>query len=109
MRVLAAFAVMLVASIVSMAQAPVAMQPAATTVSIDNFMFAPMTVEVTRGTTVTWVNKDDIPHVVASTTGVFKSRAIDTDGTFTYTFDAPGTYEYYCSVHPKMTGKIVVK
>lgn len=109
MRVLAAFAVMLVASIVSMAQAPVATQPAATTVSIDNFMFAPMTVEVTRGTTVTWVNKDDIPHVVASTTGVFKSRAIDTDGTFTYTFDAPGTYEYYCSVHPKMTGKIVVK
>lgn len=82
---------------------------AATTVKIDNFSFSPMTLEVNRGATVTWVNKDDIPHVVASTTGKFKSRAIDTDGTFAFTFTEPGTYEYYCSVHPKMTGKIVVK
>lgn len=90
-------------------QAPASAPSPATTVKIDNFMFGPMTLEVSRGATVTWVNKDDIPHVVASTTGVFKSRAIDTDGTFSYTFADAGTFEYYCSVHPKMTGKIVVK
>jgi plastocyanin len=88
-------------------------QPASTatptTVTIDNFVFSPMNIEVQRGTTITWVNKDDIPHVVASTTGKFKSRAIDTDGKYTFTFSEPGTYEYYCSVHPKMVGKIVVK
>ena len=80
-----------------------------TTVKIDNFSFTPMTIEVARGATVTWVNKDDIPHVVASTDNKFKSRAIDTDGTYTFTFAEAGTYEYFCSVHPKMTGKIVVK
>ncbi len=79
------------------------------TVTIDNFSFSPQTLEVSRGATITWVNKDDIPHVVASTTDKFKSRAIDTDGSFAFTFAEPGTYEYYCSVHPKMTGRIVVK
>ena len=83
--------------------------PQTPTVTIDNFVFSPMTIEIAKGSTVTWVNKDDIPHVVASTTGKFKSRAIDTDGNFSFTFAEPGTYEYYCSVHPKMTGKIVVK
>ena len=83
--------------------------PSSNTVIIDNFTFSPMTIEVAKGTTVKWVNKDDIPHVVASTDGKFKSRAIDTDGTYTFSFSEPGTYEYYCSVHPKMTGKIVVK
>lgn len=83
--------------------------PASRTVTIDNFVFQPMTLEITRGTTVTWVNRDDIPHVVASTTGLFKSRALDTDASFSYTFTAVGSYEYFCSVHPKMTGKIVVK
>ncbi|WP_041856063.1 cupredoxin domain-containing protein [Candidatus Korobacter versatilis] len=107
MRVLMVLAVLL-ASAVAFAQTPVAAQPA-TAVAIDNFMFSPMTIEVERGTTITWVNKDDIPHVVASTTGKFKSRAIDTDGTFAFTFTEPGTYEYYCSIHPKMVGKIVVK
>jgi plastocyanin len=101
--------VAILASTLSFAQSPASNAPAANTVTIDNFVFGPMTLEVARGATVTWVNKDDIPHVVASTTGKFKSRAIDTDGTFTYTFAEPGTYEYYCSVHPKMTGKIVVK
>lgn len=84
-------------------------KPAPGTVTIDNFMFSPVTIEVQRGTTVTWVNKDDIPHVVASTSSKFRSRAIDTDGSFSFTFTEPGTYEYFCSVHPKMTGKIVVK
>ena len=91
------------------ASAADASNPNATTVKIDNFSFTPTTVEVARGSTVTWVNKDDIPHVVASTDNKFKSRAIDTDGTFSFTFAEPGTYEYFCSVHPKMTGKIVVK
>ena len=107
MRVLALFA-LLVFNTVVFAQTPVSTQPT-TTVIIDNFVFSPMTIEVEHGTTVTWVNKDDIPHVVASTTGKFKSRAIDTDASFSYTFSEPGTYEYFCSVHPKMTGKIVVK
>jgi plastocyanin len=107
MRVLVVFALLLSGTFL-LAQTPVATQQAAT-VAIDNFVFSPMTVEVQRGTTVTWVNKDDIPHVVASTAGKFRSRAIDTDGTFTFTFSEPGTYEYYCSVHPKMVGKIVVK
>jgi plastocyanin len=95
--------------ILSTALLQAADRPSPGTVTIDNFMFSPVTIEVPRGTTVTWVNKDDIPHVVASTSNKFRSRAIDTDGTYTFTFTAPGTYEYFCSVHPKMTGKIVVK
>lgn len=78
-------------------------------VSIDNFTFAPDTLTVAVNTTVTWVNKDDIPHVIASNDGVFKSRALDTDQKFSYTFAKAGTYPYYCSIHPKMVGKIVVQ
>ena len=77
-------------------------------VKIDNFSFAPETLTVTVGTTVTWTNRDDIPHTVVSTDGVFKSKVRDTDEKFSYTFTKAGTYPYYCSVHPKMTGKIVV-
>ncbi|HEY3929596.1 MAG TPA: cupredoxin family copper-binding protein [Candidatus Koribacter sp.] len=102
------FFALLIVSAFAFAETPTSTSTA-NTVTIDNFVFQPMTIEIPRGTTVTWINKDDIPHVVASTTGKFKSRAIDTDGTFTFTFSEPGTYEYYCSVHPKMTGKIVVK
>lgn len=78
-------------------------------VSIDNYTFGPDTLTVPAGTTVTWTNRDDIPHTVVSTDGVFRSRARDTDETFSYTFDKTGTYPYYCSVHPKMTGKVIVK
>lgn len=79
-------------------------------VKIDNFAFTPMELTVTAGTTVEWVNRDDIPHVVVSDDKkTFKSRALDTDEKFSYTFTAPGTYSYFCSVHPKMTGKIIVK
>ena len=78
-------------------------------VKIDNFSFAPQTLTVAVGTTVTWTNRDDIPHTVVSTDGVFKSKVRDTDEKFSYTFDKPGTYPYYCSVHPKMTGKVVVQ
>ena len=78
-------------------------------VKIDNFVFGPQTITVRVGTTVTWTNKDDIPHTVVSTEGVFKSKVRDTDETFSYTFDKAGTYPYFCSVHPKMTGKVVVQ
>ena len=78
-------------------------------VKIDNFSFTPQTVTVPVGATVTWINRDDIPHTVVSTDGVFKSKAQDTDDKFSYTFAKPGTYSYFCSLHPKMTGKIVVQ
>jgi plastocyanin len=78
-------------------------------VKIDNFVFGPETLTVPVGATVTWTNKDDIPHTVVSTDGVFKSKVRDTDEKFSYTFTKAGTYPYYCSVHPKMTGKVVVQ
>ncbi len=78
-------------------------------VKIDNFSFGPETLKVSVGTTVTWINRDDIPHTVVSTDGVFKSMVRDTDEKFSYTFAKPGTYPYFCSVHPKMTGKVVVQ
>lgn len=78
-------------------------------VKIDNFSFGPQTLTVPVGATVTWTNRDDIPHTVVSTDGVFKSKVRDTDEKFSYTFDKAGTYPYYCSIHPKMTGKIVVQ
>ena len=83
--------------------------PAAAEVRIDNFSFAPQTLTVAVGTTVTWTNHDDIPHTVVSTDSVFKSKVRDTDETFSYTFDKAGTYPYYCTIHPKMTGKVVVQ
>jgi plastocyanin len=78
-------------------------------VKIDNFVFGPQTITVPVGTTVTWTNSDDIPHTAVSTDGVFKSKVMDTDEHFSYTFTKAGTYPYYCSVHPKMTGKVVVQ
>ena len=78
-------------------------------VKIDNFSFAPVEISVSAGTTVTWTNRDDIPHTVVSTDKVFKSKVLDTDDKYSYTFTKPGTYPYFCSVHPKMTGTVVVK
>jgi plastocyanin len=85
-------------------------QPSAanTEVKIDNFSFGPQELTVAVGATVTWTNRDDIPHTVVSTDGVFKSKVRDTDEKFSYTFTKAGTYPYFCSIHPKMTGKIVV-
>jgi plastocyanin len=77
-------------------------------VTIDNFSFSPQEINVAVGTSVTWTNRDDIPHTVVSTDGVFKSKVRDTDEKFSYTFTKAGTYSYYCSIHPKMTGKVVV-
>jgi len=78
-------------------------------VKIDNFSFGPMELTVPVGTTVTWTNRDDIPHTVVSTDKVFKSQVLDTDEKFSFTFSKAGTYPYFCSIHPKMTGKVVVQ
>jgi amicyanin len=78
-------------------------------VKIDNFTFAPQRLTVKAGTTVTWINEDDIPHTVASSTKQFKSKALDTDDKFSFTFSTPGTYDYFCSLHPHMTGTILVE
>src|SRR5689334_24665664 len=78
-------------------------------VKIDNFSFGPATLTVAVGTTVTWTNRDDIPHTVVSDDKVFKSKVLDTDEKFSFTFAKPGTYGYFCSIHPKMTGKVVVQ
>ena len=77
-------------------------------IKIANFTFDPPTLTVKAGTTVTWVNADDIPHVVLEKTGKFRSPAIDTDDKFSQTFSTPDTVEYFCAIHPHMTGKIVV-
>jgi plastocyanin len=77
-------------------------------VKIDNFTFAPATITVRAGGTVTWVNDDDIPHAIAADDHSFKSKVMDTDGRFSTTFAKPGTYGYFCSLHPHMTGKVVV-
>jgi plastocyanin len=83
----------------------------ATEVKIDNFSFGPATLTVAVGTTVTWTNRDDIPHTVVSTDDpkTFKSKVLDTDEKFSYTFAKAGTFSYFCSIHPKMTGKVVVQ
>jgi plastocyanin len=78
-------------------------------VSIDNFSFTPQTLTIPAGTKVTWVNHDDIGHTVTSTSQKFKSKTLDTNESFSYTFTDSGTYEYFCSVHPRMTAKVVVQ
>ena len=80
-------------------------------VKIDNFSFGPTTVTVPVGTTVTWTNRDDIPHTVVSSDDpkAFKSKVLDTDEKFSFTFTKAGTYPYFCSVHPKMTAKVIVQ
>jgi plastocyanin len=86
-----------------------AMRAEDATAKIDNFTFVPARLTVKAGTTVTWRNEDDIPHTVTSVTQVFKSRALDTDDRFSFTFTKSGTYEYFCSLHPRMTATIVVE
>jgi amicyanin len=84
-------------------------KPETTEVKIDNFSFGPAELTVRVGTTVKWTNRDDIPHTVVSTDKVFKSKVLDTDETFSFTFSEAGTFPYFCSIHPKMTGKVVVQ
>ena len=78
-------------------------------VTIDNFVFSPERVIVKVGATVTWTNHDDIPHTVAAKDRAFKSKVMDTDESFSFTFSTPGEYPYFCSLHPHMTGTIVVE
>ena len=78
-------------------------------VKIDNFTFNPAQVTVHAGDTVIWVNHDDIPHTVTSKTQAFRSKALDSDDRFSFTFTAPGSFAYFCSLHPHMTGTIVVE
>ena len=78
-------------------------------VSIDNFTFAPAEIVVTPGSTVTWTNADDIPHTVTATDKSFRSKPLDTNDHVSFAFPTPGTYSYFCSLHPHMTGKVIVK
>jgi len=101
------FAVAAVAATIGIAHGPAVAGDQ--TVTIDNFTFNPAQISVKAGTTVTWTNQDDIPHTVTSTTRAFKSKAMDTDDKFSFTFTTPGTYEYFCSLHPHMTATVVVE
>ena len=76
---------------------------------IDQFTFLPQRITVKAGTTVTWINEDDVPHTIVSSSKVFKSKALDTADKFSFTFTTPGTYDYFCSLHPHMTGAVVVE
>jgi len=78
-------------------------------VVIENFSFVPATLTVNAGTKVTWVNRDDVPHTATDTDKRFNSKTLDTDDQFAFTFSEPGTYNYFCALHPKMTGQIIVK
>jgi plastocyanin len=82
---------------------------AANQVVIENFSFAPATLTVKAGTKVTWINRDDVPHTVNENDKRFKSGPMDTDDQFSYTFRDPGTFSYFCALHPKMTGQIIVQ
>ena len=86
-------------------------KPSTVEVKIENFSFGPVTLTVPVGATITWINRDDIPHTVVSTddSKTFKSKVLDTDEKFSFTFSKAGTYPYFCSIHPKMTGKVIVQ
>jgi amicyanin len=81
----------------------------ANSVTIDNFSFTPPELTVAAGTTVKWVNHDDIPHNVVASNKAFRSKPLDTDDSYSFTFASAGTFDYFCGLHPKMQGKIIVK
>ena len=87
----------------------VAAQDATNVVTIDNFAFTPPELTVAVGATVKWVNHDDIPHLVVNKDKAFRSKALDTDDSFSYTFASAGTFDYFCALHPHMVGKVIVK
>jgi plastocyanin len=106
----AALATLAMALIGFASRASAGQNPTGLQIAIDNFSFAPATLTIPAGTSVTWVNHDDIPHtVVSEDKATFKSSALDTDEKFSFTFAKPGTYTYFCSIHPKMTAKVVVQ
>jgi plastocyanin len=103
MKRVAAFVIlMLSASPVFAADAP------ANEISIKEYMFMPATLNIATGTKVTWVNHDEVPHTIVDTDKAFHSAALDTDETYSYTFTKPGTYHYFCTLHPKMVATVVV-
>jgi plastocyanin len=93
----------------TLAVAAVAAQDTANMITIDNFTFTPPELTVAVGTTVKWVNHDDIPHTVVNKDLVFRSKALDTDDSYSYTFASAGTFNYFCGLHPHMVGKVIVK
>jgi amicyanin len=103
------FALGLLATAVAAAVATRRARAADATVKITEFTFSPLALTVKAGTTVTWTNEDDIPHTVDATTRAFKSGVLDSDQKFSFTFTTPGTYKYFCALHPHMTGTIVVE
>jgi plastocyanin len=92
-----------------LAVAAVAAQDTTSVVTIDNFTFSPKELTVAKGTTVSWINHDDIPHLVVDKDKAFRSKALDTDDSFSYTFTSAGTFDYFCALHPQMVGKVIVK
>jgi len=86
-----------------------AASPESAQIVIRDFMFQPMSLTVKAGSTVTWTNADDEPHAVVSDANVFRSGAIDTNETFSFKFETPGTYHFSCSLHPRMVGTVVVQ
>jgi plastocyanin len=87
----------------------VAAQDASDVITIDNFTFTPKELTVAVGTTVKWVNHDDIPHTVVNKDKVFRSKALDTDDSYSFTFTSAGTFDYFCGLHPHMVGQVIVK
>ncbi|MDB5609742.1 MAG: blue (type 1) copper domain protein [Bradyrhizobium sp.] len=92
-----------------LAAAAIAAQDATNVITIDNFTFAPPDLTVAVGTTVKWVNHDDIPHSVVNKDKAFRSKALDTDDSYSFTFASAGTFDYFCGLHPHMVGKVIVK
>jgi plastocyanin len=86
-----------------------AAQDATNVITIDNFTFSPKELKVAVGTTVKWVNHDDIPHTVVEKKTTFRSKALDTDDSYSYTFTSAGTFDYFCGLHPHMVGQVIVK
>lgn len=78
-------------------------------IAIKDFEFTPRNLTIPAGSKVTWINKDEEPHKIVEVNNAFTSQPLDTDGNFTYQFDTPGTYQYFCALHPRMTGKIIVQ
>jgi plastocyanin len=101
-------AAMAVAGSCLLAPAALAAQGSESRIAIDNFTFSPAELTVAAGTSVTWTNDDDIPHTLVARDKLFRSKALDTGDGFTFTFTTPGTYDYFCGLHPHMVGKIVV-
>ena len=97
------------AALPAVAQAADATAGAPTLVEIHNMKFTPATLTVSAGTKVTWVNEDNSPHTVTDKGKVFRSAGLDTKDSFSYTFASPGEFTYFCTIHPMMLGKIIVK